>query len=79
MDTISESPRIEKIKELVKIVFIYNALENGWTIKKGVDYNSFEFTRPVGPVGPVGPTHNRIHNRVRSRSISEPIVLFNSF
>jgi hypothetical protein len=76
MDTISESPRIEKIKELVKIVFIYNALENGWTIKKGVDYNSFEFTRPVGPTAP---THNRIHNRVRSRSISEPIVLFNSF
>jgi len=34
-----------KIKEVVKIMFIYKALEKGWTVKKSRNVNSFEFIR----------------------------------
>lgn len=35
-------------KLLVKIMFIYKALENGWTVKKlSAPMNSFEFSKDV--------------------------------
>lgn len=38
-----------ELKELIRMVFIYNALESGWTVRKALKpVNTFEFIRDGG-------------------------------
>ena len=61
----------DEIKEFIKIMFIYKALEKGWTVTRGKRSNSFEFTRSSNnPSGFNKPCPN---SGIR-RSISEPII-----
>jgi len=62
-----------KMKELIKLVFIYNALEKGWVVKKGRSINSFEFTKPLG----FTETKNKNKHLFIRRSISEPLTQYN--
>lgn len=40
-----ESQKVETLKVFLRAFFIYNALENGWTVKKSKRIaNGFEFT-----------------------------------
>lgn len=32
-------------KELIKVMFIYNALQDGWSVKKNRQFNTFEFEK----------------------------------
>ena len=61
------------IKMLIKILFIYKALENGWTVKKSDSIkNAFEFTTSVA--SSPGKTKNNFQEYiVRRRSVSTPI------
>ena len=55
----------EKIKTILKIFFIYGALENGWTVRKSKTVtNGFEFT-----------TESYYKTPVRKRSMSTPIMV----
>lgn len=54
------------IKEIVKIMFIYQALEKGWIVKRGKNQNSFEFIKD---------DHFIQRKKVIKRSISEPLKL----
>ena len=64
-----------EIKEFIKIMFIYRALEKGWTVSRGKRSNSFEFTRSLNypPNNPSGfdDSYSCLGPR---RSISEPII-----
>ena len=66
--------RIETVKDIIKMVFIYNALENGWTVKRGKIVNSFEFTKLIGSSEP-----KQFNPGSLRRSISEPLTTFNRF
>lgn len=59
--------RTDIIKDIIKMVFIYNALEKGWTVKRGKFVNSFEFTKLIGSSEPKNSSFNSLR-----RSISEP-------
>ncbi len=53
-------------KELLRMKFIYKALEDGWIVNKGKKPNTFEFIKS---------NDNFIHPKIKTkRSISEPIV-----
>lgn len=62
---------MEDLKQIIKMIFIYNALEMGWTVRKlGRPYNTFEFLRTSNNVS-LNPQRGELF-RVR-RSNSEPI------
>lgn len=62
---------MEDLKQIIRMIFIYNALEMGWTVRKlGRPYNTFEFLRTSNSVSLNPPRDNII--RVR-RSNSDPI------
>lgn len=46
LETIGTKLRNGDVLTLQKMIFIYNALENGWTIKK-LEGEKFEFTRDL--------------------------------
>ena len=53
------------------MVFIYNALEKGWTVKRGNLVNSFEFTKIIGSLEPKKSNFSNLR-----RSISEPQIKY---
>lgn len=65
---------MEDIKQLVRMIFIYNALEMGWTVRKvgSNAYNKFEFIRSqhCNSLNKEMPIELNI---LRRRSNSEPI------
>ena len=55
------------VKKTIRMEFIYNALESGWTVRKKSKDNSFEFLK----------TSNDFHSENKSyrRCVSAPLVL----
>ena len=62
-------------KELIKIMFIYQALEKGWTVKKCKNYNSFEFIRSSTSHNPSGYNKPILDLKPR-RVVSDPIIRY---
>jgi hypothetical protein len=61
--------RIDDVKRLIKIMFIYRALENGWTVKKSDSIkNAFEFTTSMT----LGKHQKCTPNIYRRRAVSVP-------
>lgn len=58
---------VNTVKEIIKMVFIYNALEKGWTVKRGKICNTFEFTRLIGSSESLSTNYTGLR-----RCISEP-------
>ena len=67
MNNTNSRERVDIVKDIIKMVFIYNALERGWTVKRGKFVNSFEFTKLIGSSEPSNSSFNSLR-----RSISEP-------
>lgn len=56
------------LKKMLRMFFIYHALESGWTVTKMTGDNKFEFTK--------SPTHIKSKNKIFKsprRCISDPI------
>ena len=80
MDTKDKDNKITNIKTLIKVMFIYRALENGWTVTKSKKIkNAFEFTTPTVTARTRGlfeSAKNKFQETERRRSISYPIKFY---
>lgn len=61
-------------KDALRVMFIYKALEKGWTVKKGKEINSFEFIRSRNNSSEFNNSDFDLQLKTRRRSISEPIT-----
>ena len=63
-----DRPNITKVPEKEKMKFIYNAIEQGFSVKRATGKNSYEFTLPVG-------SRKSFSNETQvKRSVSTPIT-----